>query len=226
MFCKYCAKQVGDGAKFCSYCGKALIKPKIKIKKCRACGIEYSYDRMFCEQCGQALVEEEKEVQEEQEKKREEQPKQPPAPQEQIPKVEPDKINEQTENPKLLKTIKAMSLYTGEPKISFSKATGTLNIYNDRLEFVKKLGNSAGAAMFGIVGAVVAANKAKKDGDVNTYYYKDLQAVRRGTYGGMLPGIVITLNSGEIYSFFGNAMGATIDESIKIIGHYSKEVKG
>ena len=114
-----------------------------------------------------------------------------------------------------------ISWYTGEPKVGIAKATGTLNVYENRLEFVKKLGNSAGGA-FGAIGMAVAANKAKKEGNIDTYHYKDIATVRKGTYGGMMPSIVITLQNGEKHSFVGTINGTAIKESIEIIEHYSK----
>lgn len=210
MFCNFCGKQIGDDAKFCSYCGKSLVVPKIKIKKCPGCGIEYSVDKIFCEQCGTSLIEYEKEKTEESQKA------------DVTPKQEEKKPKPQNEGSNPLKTIKMMSWYTGEPKVGIAKASGTLNIYEDRLELVKKLGNAAGAALFGAVGAMVSANKAKKQGSIDTYHYKDIAEVRKGTYGGMMPSIVITLKNGEKHSFVGTMNGTTIKESIEIIEHYLK----
>jgi uncharacterized RDD family membrane protein YckC/predicted RNA-binding Zn-ribbon protein involved in translation (DUF1610 family) len=59
MFCDYCGKQNDETARFCSTCGKTLIKqPKPDLVACANCGKENEVWVKYCAQCGQALVKE------------------------------------------------------------------------------------------------------------------------------------------------------------------------
>lgn len=46
-----------------------------------------------------------------------------------------------------LVVMRLMSWYKGEKKVGIAKATGTLTVYTDRLEFKRQLGNAAAALM-------------------------------------------------------------------------------
>lgn len=114
---------------------------------------------------------------------------------------------------RLLMELGMMSYYKGEPTLGIAKATGTLKIFDDRIEYYKKLGNSAGA-LFGAAGMLVAASQAKKNGDCDTYWYKDIQSVKEGKYGGIYHTIVLAMRDGQRHSFAGTLSSAKIQEAV------------
>lgn len=98
---------------------------------------------------------------------------------------------------------KMISKYVGEPTVGIAKASGTLYVYLDRLEYVKTMGSSLGAS-FGVVGMVIAANKMKKtEGNVDVFYFRDIQNAYVGKYAGLMPAVVLVLNDGQVFSFNG-----------------------
>ena len=88
-----------------------------------------------------------------------------------------------------------------------------MKIYDDRLEFHKKMGNSA-ASMFGAVGMLAAAKQAKKDGAVDVYRYRDMQSAREGRYGGLYHTIVLVMKDGQTHSFAGTLNSGKIQEAV------------
>lgn len=119
---------------------------------------------------------------------------------------------------KLLKTMGMMSMYEGEPTIGISKASGDFIIYDDRIEFKKKLGNALGSA-FSLAGMIIAHKKAMKEGNL-VYHYRDLSGVRMGKYMGSMPTIVLTMLNGTKVSFAGLLNTQGVREAVRLIGNY------
>ena len=159
MRCQYCGNEMREGALFCSQCGNRAVSQAAPVKKiCPNCGEEGAPDMLFCEYCGTRLTE----------KRMPEQPAPRPVPTPQpvpVPQPVPEPVPAPQPVPaprgRFLMELNLMSYYKGEPTLGIAKATGTVKIYDDRLEFHKKMGNSA-ASMFGAVGMLAAAKQAKK----------------------------------------------------------------
>ena len=48
--CGYCGKENKAGAKFCKFCGTALIKEEVRF--CTECGNKIKPGKKFCSACG------------------------------------------------------------------------------------------------------------------------------------------------------------------------------
>lgn len=214
MFCQFCGKQLPDAAKFCPFCGNKLAGAEPAKPVCPTCGTQLQPGQLFCHECGTKTgtasgptptpdpipaagptpepapgpI-----------------PTPPPAP-------DPAPAPHKSGSGQLLHTMKMASLYAGEPKVGLAKATGTLNIYDDRLEFHKKLGSSAGA-MFGLVGMGVARSQAKKD-PVETYPLSQVAQCRLGKYGGVYNTLVAVMKDGTVVSFCPAVPGSSEPKSI------------
>ena len=235
MKCQFCGKELPEDARFCSSCGNPVQQKKVcpkcgyeaeddmvfcircgtrlssgesekpqpapSIKVCPQCGRQGEPHMAFCQFCGVRLVEKEARIQ--------------PEP---IPTPEPKKPIEAASG-RLLKTLKSMSMYKGEPTVGIAKATGELRIYDDHLEYIKKFGNAA-AGMFGAVGMIAAASKMKKENPVEYFWYTQLSEVHEGRYGGVFHTLVLTDHSSQKHSFAGMASSADIQEAVALIRRY------
>ncbi len=199
--CPKCGYEGRDNEKYCILCGTELSGTTWQVKKiCPKCGQEAGEDILFCESCGTRIVSgtEYAETQKE---------TTPPKP-------------GLTGSGRLLAELGMMSYYEGEPKVGIAKATGTLKIYDDRVEYEKKLGSSAGAA-FGAVGMLIAANKMKKEnGAKDIYWYRDVAGVTEGRYAGVAPTLVLTMKNGTVHSFAGTVNGGKIRDAILRMRRY------
>lgn len=211
MRCQYCGNEMREGALFCSQCGNRAVSQAAPVKKiCPNCGEEGAPDMLFCEYCGTRLTE----------KRMPEQPAPRPVPTPQpvpVPQPVPEPVPAPQPVPaprgRFLMELNLMSYYKGEPTLGIAKATGTVKIYDDRLEFHKKMGNSV-ASMFGAVGMLAAAKQAKKDGAVDVYRYRDMQSAREGRYGGLYHTIVLVMKDGQTHSFAGTLNSGKIQEAV------------
>lgn len=59
MICQHCNKQIEDGIKFCTYCGKKIevpiiesLTPIIRKNVCKTCGYQLDVNMKFCVKCG------------------------------------------------------------------------------------------------------------------------------------------------------------------------------
>lgn len=96
-----------------------------------------------------------------------------------------------------------VSKYIGEPTLGIAKATGTLNVYPDRLEYSKLIGNAL-ASQFGLAGMLISRSKMKnEEGLVDVYYYHEIQTAYVGKYAGLMPAVVLVMNDGQVFSFNG-----------------------
>ncbi len=201
MKCQYCGNEMSEGAKFCSLCGKKVIEaePAPAKRFCPSCGQEGKPDMLFCEYCGARLTD-----------------KARPAP---APGPRPELKPRPSSSGRFLMEAGMMSYYSGEPTVGIAKATGTLKIFDDRVEFHKKMGSSAGA-MFGAVGMIIAANKMKQEGDLDIYRYRDVASVREGRYGGIYHTIVLVMKNGQVHSFAGTLNSGKIQEAVVQISRH------
>lgn len=180
MICPSCGKELSDGTKFCGYCGKTIPTGEAAGKVCPSCGQTAGPDQVYCANCGALLVAQAAQI------------KAPePAPQ-------PHASQPARSTGVVLKRI-TMSLYEGEPTVAPSKATGSLVVYDDRIEFDKKWGNSALTSL-GLIGVAAAAKKVRQN-PVETYYFRDIVAARVGKYMGVYNTLVLQLSSGRTISF-------------------------
>lgn len=212
MYCKQCGKAMPDQAKFCGYCGAPAFRDAV----CPTCGTRIEEDQLFCVNCGTRIG------------RREEQISNPVlvnnfAKQTVVrnggdnnAEISGYEVRRNTASGALLKSVKLISLYEGEPTIGISKSTGSLNIYDDRIEFIKKLGNAA-ACMLGALGAAVAAAKASNE----IFEYSDLAGIKVGKYSGIYNTLVLTTKAGRTVSFVPATPGSGLpDEIIKLIQPY------
>ena len=201
MKCQYCGNEMSEGAKFCSLCGKKVIEaePAPARRFCPSCGQEAEPGMLFCEYCGARLTD-----------------KARPAP---APGPRPELKPRPSSSGRFLMEAGMMSHYSGEPTVGIAKATGTLKIFDDRVEFHKKMGSSAGA-MFGAVGMIIAANKMKQEGDLDIYRYRDVASVREGRYGGIYHTIVLVMKNGQVHSFAGSLNSGKIQEAVVQISRH------
>ena len=201
MKCQYCGNEMSEGAKFCAMCGRRVTEaePVPARRFCPSCGQEAEPGMLFCEYCGARLTD-----------------KARPAP---APGPRPELKPRPSSSGRFLMEAGMMSYYSGEPTVGIAKATGTLKIFDDRVEFHKKMGSSAGA-MFGAVGMIIAANKMKQEGDLDIYRYRDVASVREGRYGGIYHTIVLVMKNGQVHSFAGTLNSGKIQEAVVQISRH------
>lgn len=93
------------------------------------------------------------------------------------------------------------SYFAGDPqKKVFKKSTGTVRIYDNRVEYEKVVIISKAFWVGGLIGGALAAKKQAYEEKVEKYYYKDISSVKIGKYPGGYPTLVITMNSGETFT--------------------------
>ena len=112
--------------------------------------------------------------------------------------------------------IQMASKYEGEPTVGIAKATGDLIIFDDRVEFRRKMGNAA-SAMFGAAGMLISAKKVPP---VETFRMDEIGFTRVGKYAGLMPTLVIQLKDQRVFSFCGLADGNVIQKAAELIEEY------
>lgn len=210
MKCIYCGKPSQEGAAFCGNCGKRIAE---EVLVCPACGCVGEPGLLYCTQCGTRMVNS---------------PSVPPVP------TVPEEVRERDggfnvdmptkqESPtgigRELVVMRLMSWYKGEKKVGIAKATGTLTVYTDRLEFKRQLGNAAAALV--PIAFVKEAQKAR-NAAADIFWMRDIADAKEGKYGAALPSLILTLRSGEQHTFAGTLSGDKIRESVELIRRYSK----
>lgn len=230
MNCRKCGAMLNEGARFCSQCGTEVKTPEPEVRYCEKCGAALKDVAVFCSQCGSPVTRG-PETQAAQEK--------PEAADEKAAvrefklcpqcgkKAEADEVycsgcarllRLVTISGAELLRMNMMSFYEGEPTVGVAKATGTLVIYDDKIVFEKKMGNSLGGA-FGLIGMSIA-QKAVRENPVDTYLLSDVENVKESKYMAVMPMIVLTLKSGRVVSFCGTANSAKIGQAAALIGEY------
>lgn len=205
MYCKQCGKVISDQSRFCGYCGAPVLQDTV----CPACGARIEENQMFCVNCGTRIGRRERQASN---------PAMINGFQNQTAARNSGSGNAEnqgyegrknTSSGALLRSVKLVSLYEGEPTVGIAKATGNLNIYDDRIEFAKKMGNSA-VSMMGVLGIAVAAAKASDE----IFEYRNLAGIRTGKYGGVYNTLVLTTTAGRTVSFVPAVPGSGIPGEI------------
>ena len=137
---------------------------------CNKCGNKLADGTVFCEKCGTEA------------------------------KVIPREDSVNTSQPQKVQTYTMINKYNGEPFLGFIKASGTLSVYPEYLEFKMISGN---VVLGPIVSLIEAAVKAKKEGNVERYFYSDIKRSYVGKYVGIQPALVIVMKDGRKFSFAG-----------------------
>lgn len=206
MFCNNCGNQINEGEKFCTQCGTPVPQERL----CPSCQAKLPDGAIFCGQCGTKVGE--------------------------APKVTPPGGggNPYTQNnpgtyqntgyqagynPQQPQKYLLISKYVGEPTVGIAKATGTLAVYPDHLEYTKTLGNALGN--LGLATMVAASHAEKKEGGKVEYYnYQDIQTAYVGKYMGINPAVVLVLNDGQVFSFNGTFTNQTASNIVNTILYY------
>lgn len=94
--------------------------------------------------------------------------------------------------------ISTVAWYKGDTGFGISKATGTLTIYEDKIEYKKHFGNAFGAAIpvYNIYSTIKANTEPKE-----IFWIKDIVNVKERKYGVGIPAFVITMRDGNSYTF-------------------------
>lgn len=98
---------------------------------------------------------------------------------------------------RLLDTMKAVSMYIGEPAAGYSVATGSLSIYTDHLEFKKVMGSALAARsdfLAGLVGGMVKLDP------ITVYPFDHIVELRIGKYMAVYNTLVVVLQD-KTFSF-------------------------
>lgn len=175
MICKSCGQEIPDSAKFCGHCGaRAEIKSAQPAKKfCTICGEKLDASEQFCHSCGTKVGGSDP---------------LPPIPSE-------PHISKAKSGGKLLTSLKMVSMYIGEPTVGVAKSTGTLSVYDDRLEYKKQIGNA-----LTLVGSIRAHVKIKED-PLIIMPLNQIVALRVGKYMGVYNTLAVSLCDGSTISF-------------------------
>lgn len=182
MNCTKCGQDLAEGAKFCSNCGTRVEKQQDHTF-CTTCGARLEPSARFCPSCGVKV--------------------------ERITAETPADV---TAPEKPVTVLKMVSLYEGTPTVGIAKATGTLSVYHDRIEFVKQLGNALGGA-FGLAGLAAAKSKTKDD-PIDIYPVSQISRLYVGKYCGVYNTLVLTLRDGFTVSFCPAAPGSSAPQNI------------
>ncbi|MCR5371584.1 MAG: zinc-ribbon domain-containing protein [Clostridium sp.] len=123
----------------------------------------------------------------------------------------------------LLMDAGKMTRYNGKGAIGPVTGSGTLCIYDDRLEYRKTSGDQRGFMLGPIAGNLIARGSAKKH-PVDTYYFRDIARVDQGKYAGSLATLVIHKKDGKAVSFVpagrGFKTGDIVREMCSVISRY------
>lgn len=100
---------------------------------------------------------------------------------------------------KELMKVSGVNFYEKYWVLANANASGMLTVYEDRVFFEKKLGNSVGMA-FGLIGVAIAQKKIKED-PTDEYFMRDIAHAQQGD--AIIKGslLTITLKNGESFSF-------------------------
>lgn len=182
MNCTKCGQHLTEEAKFCPNCGTRVEKQQSN-GFCTICGTRLEPSARFCPSCGVKV--------------------------EQITGETPI---ETAAPEKPVAELKLVSMYEGTPTMGIAKATGTLSVYYDRIEYVKQIGNAFGGA-FGLAGLAVARSKVKDD-PIDIYPVSQISQLSVGKYCGVYNTLVVVLRDGTTVSFCPAVPGSSVPQNI------------
>ena len=113
--------------------------------------------------------------------------------------------------------------YIGDKKIGYSKASGHLRVYPDRLEFSRRMRMGT---VFGAVGKLVTAKKANEKGEFEAYYFKDIESCFFSQYAIAVPSMVLVFKSGDVVKFASLSKSSEINECITYINESLSKYRG
>lgn len=179
MVCRKCGNVISESSKFCSMCGTPVSKERF----CATCGQKLPLDARFCTNCGTEQHTSSAET---------------VSTTSVVVKTKQSNFQESTpkvtikggQTGKLLRKMSAVTKFNGEPTVGVANQLGTLSIYDNRVEFVRKAGLT-------LVGTAMASTKS----DLETYYYSDCISITNGTYMVAYVTLVLNLRNGQKVSF-------------------------
>lgn len=195
MICTNCGQNLLEGAKFCGHCGASVYAQAPKKRFCTMCGAECEGPQLFCSVCGVKLSDSPASTS--------------PATQS---AAETSTSGRASTSPlassgRLLKTLNMVSMYKGEPTVGVADSTGKLLVYDDRIEFQKKLGDSL-TSSFGLVGLIAASKSVKKD-PVAVFPISQISELKIKTLMGFHDMLVIKTKDGAVRSFSPGVPGSS-----------------
>ena len=210
MYCSNCGKQLAEGSRFCIYCGQSLFTEKMRC--CPSCGAELKEGAVYCNECGTKIPE-----------ATDTESRNSPGgftPGDTAKKMGESSIAsmEHTVVPKpgsshqLLQEYHMWSFYKGAPTVGVAYATGSIRLYSDRIDLIKKIGNAVGN-LFGVIGMAASARKVHND-PIESIYLKNIQKIGTGRYGGVYNTIYIESSDHEPVTLVPVAPGSSVPQQI------------
>ena len=214
MFCRFCGAQVPDDSRFCENCGAQLGAPAA------APGGQGAYNRQAAAPAGQGGYAP-------QTSQGGFAPQGGYAPQgygQQAPFAQQSRgMGPAAATGALLMDAGKMTRYNGKGAVGPVTGSGTLTVFDDRLEYAKTSGDQRGFMFGPIVGNLVMRNGIKNN-PVDVYYFRDIAGVTTGKYAGLLSTLVVNLRDGKAVSFVpagkGFKNGDMIQELCGLIQRY------
>ena len=180
MFCEKCGKQISQDAKFCAFCGVAVLSKKV----CPTCGQGVEPNMLYCSSCGTKLN---GMVSSQQNFAEREIPREPVTGRNSCGTLETNPL-----------ATAQLNWYEGDVSIGIVKAEGIFSVYRDRIEY-KKTRGGAGTYAFGLVSMAISASRAKKE-DAIVFWMDEIADVRESSYM-MCTALVLELKNGQKYTF-------------------------
>ena len=175
MYCRFCGAQIPDDSRFCENCGSQLGAPS------GAPGGQSGYTRQAAAPAGQGGYAFQGYGQQE--------------------NFAPNRgMGPAAASGALLMDAGKMTRYNGKGAVGPVTGSGTLTVFDDRLEYKKTTGDQRGFMFGPIVGNLVMRNGIKNN-PVDVYYYRDITSVTSGKYAGLTPTLVLNLRDGKAVSF-------------------------
>ena len=213
MYCRFCGAQIPDDSRFCENCGSQLGAPS------GAPGGQSGYTRQAAAPAGQGGYAS-------QEYGQTGFPPQTGSRQGygQQENFAPNRgMGPAAASGALLMDAGKMTRYNGKGAVGPVTGSGTLTVFDDRLEYKKTTGDQRGFMFGPIVGNLVMRNGIKNN-PVDVYYYRDITSVTSGKYAGLTPTLVLNLRDGKAVSFIpagkGFKTGDRIAELRSLIQRY------
>lgn len=188
MNCTKCGALLMEGTKFCSQCGASVIQEIF----CPSCGAKLSSDQIFCTSCGMKLSGN--------------------VPRETVYSGQPIKQENSISkgSGKLLRKMSGITKFLGEPTVGLANKVGTLTIYDNRVEFVRK-----GALT--LAGTISALAKSEAE----TYYFSDVTDISTGSYLAIYTTLVLKLKNGNKVSFCPSIpVSKDMETVVNLLTHY------